>query len=62
MKNYSTRKWEKKREAILKRDGYKCMECSRKNITTPATVVHHINTADRYPDLFFCKWEPYITM
>lgn len=55
MKNYSTRRWKKKREAILKRDGYKCMECSRKNITTPATMVHHLNPADRYPDLFFCK-------
>ena len=55
MKNYSTRRWGKKREAILKRDGYKCMECSRKNITTSATMVHHINPADRYPDLFLAN-------
>jgi len=52
MSNYTSKKWENKRNVILKRDGYKCVECNRRNITKPATMVHHINPVDKYPELF----------
>lgn len=52
MKSYVDKKWEKKREVILRRDDYKCIECARRNKTTSATMVHHVNPADCYPELF----------
>ncbi|MDY4128685.1 HNH endonuclease [Peptostreptococcus porci] len=49
---YITSKWEKKRKNILKRDDYLCVECKRKGIRRDAEMVHHINPADKYPELF----------
>jgi len=48
---YKTRKWERKRLAILRRDKYLCRECSRYGRTTPANTVHHIYPLEERPDL-----------
>lgn len=36
------RPWRRKREAVLKRDGYICQPCKRENCTTLATEVDHV--------------------
>ena len=48
---YKTRKWERKRLAILRRDKYLCRECRRYGKTTPANTVHHIYPLEQRPDL-----------
>jgi len=48
---YKTTKWERKRKAILRRDGYMCRECRRYGRTTPANTVHHIVPLEDRPDL-----------
>lgn len=47
---YKTKRWEKKREIILKRDEYGCKECSRYGNTIPATTVHHIYPLETHPE------------
>lgn len=39
------------REKVLKRAGYLCEECARYGRRTPATVAHHIQHADEFPEL-----------
>ena len=51
MRFYKTRKWERKRLAILRRDKYLCRECRRYGRTTPANTVHHIYPLGERPDL-----------
>lgn len=53
MFNYKTRKWIRKREQILKRDGYMCCRCRRYGKYVQATTVHHIKHADEYPELVY---------
>ena len=48
---YKTKKWETKRQSILRRDEYLCRECKRYGKTTPATTVHHILPLEQRPDL-----------
>ena len=47
---YKTKKWRRKREAILRRDKYECRECKRYGKTTQATTVHHIYPLEDYPE------------
>lgn len=53
MSFYDSDKWKRKRAVILKRDGYKCKQCSRYGITREAVEVHHIKHYDEYPELAF---------
>lgn len=53
---YKTRRWEKKRAWILKRDGYKCRHSKRYGRTVPADTVHHIYPVEQYPELAFVDW------
>ncbi len=50
-KFYKSQKWKRKREAILKRDGYRCVECRRYGRMREATHVHHIKELEDYPEL-----------
>lgn len=50
---YETTKWRKKREKILRRDGYKCQLCYRYGKQTTATTVHHILPYGEAPNLGF---------
>ena len=43
---YKKKKWEKKRNIILKRDDYLCQECKKYGRAEPATTVHHIIPID----------------
>lgn len=50
---YKSTKWLRKREAILRRDGYMCQKCKRYGKRVPATVVHHIKHLEDYPELAY---------
>lgn len=39
---YKTKRWQSKREKVLKRDEYLCRECKRYGKSVQATTVHHI--------------------
>ncbi|MFA0816014.1 MAG: HNH endonuclease [Anaerofustis sp.] len=50
---YKNKRWDRKRAAILKRDGYRCQECKRYGRSATATTVHHINPLEDYPQLMY---------
>jgi 5-methylcytosine-specific restriction protein A len=54
--NYKDKRWEHKREVILRRDEYLCQESKRYGKTVAATTVHHIYPAEFYPDLAYVNW------
>jgi len=54
--NYKDKRWLRKREYILKRDGYNCQESKRYGKRVTATMVHHIYPADLYPELRYVDW------
>lgn len=56
MNIYKTRRWLRKREAILRRDGYLCQESKRYGKSVEATTVHHIYPVEQYPELAFEDW------
>lgn len=51
--NYKSKKWEKKRKKILKRDNYQCCWCKRYGKLVEATTVHHKKHVDEYPELAY---------
>lgn len=51
--DYTDDRWRKKRAVILRRDGYKCRNCSRYGRNVQATEVHHKKPVDLYPELAF---------
>lgn len=53
---YKTKKWERKRQFILKRDGFICQEAKRYGLLEQATQVHHIYPLDKFPELAFENW------
>lgn len=48
---YKSKKWEHKRERILRRDEYECKECKRYGKPTEAITVHHTHPLTEYPEL-----------
>ena len=48
---YRSTKWKKKREQILKRDGYACQECKKYGKNIDATIVHHLKEVEFFPEL-----------
>jgi len=48
---YKSRRWERKRRVVLRRDEYMCRECRRYGRTTKANTVHHIHPREVRPDL-----------
>lgn len=55
-KVYKDRKWELKREKILKRDKYQCQYSKRYGKDIDADTVHHIYPVEDYPQYAFCDW------
>ena len=56
MFRYDNKRWKKKREKILKRDGYLCRESKRYGKRVEATTVHHIYPVEAYPEYAWCDW------
>lgn len=48
---YKSIRWQHKREAILRRDGYMCQYCKRYGRAVSATEVHHIKFLEDFPEL-----------
>lgn len=51
-----TARWRRKRESILKRDGYLCQAARRYGQMIPATTVHHIFPLEEFPEYSFEDW------
>ena len=54
--DYGSKRWKKKREHILKIDGYIDQVERRYGRMIPAVVVHHIYPAKLYPEYQWCDW------
>lgn len=54
--DYTSGKWKRKREKILRRDNYICQISKRYGKIEPATIVHHIYPAKTYPQYEWCDW------
>ena len=50
---YRSKRWEKLRASVLRRDGYMCQECRRYGRMRQAQTVHHIKHLDEYPELAY---------
>ena len=53
---YKSKRWEKKREKILRRDGYMCQEAKRYGKAVEATTVHHAWPLEEYPEYAWADW------
>lgn len=53
---YKSRRWERLRAAILRRDGYLCQESKRYGKFVTADTVHHLLPRDVFPEY---QWEPW---
>lgn len=51
--DYTSERWKKKRQKILRRDNYQCQECKRYGRNKQAIIVHHIKHVDEYPELAY---------
>ena len=48
--NYKSKRWRRKRESVLRRDGYQCQISLRYGKRVEADTVHHILPADKFPE------------
>jgi 5-methylcytosine-specific restriction endonuclease McrA len=48
---YTSGKWLRKKERVLKRDKHLCQDCKRYGRKTEAALVHHIKPFEEYPEL-----------
>lgn len=53
---YKTKRWERLRETILRRDGYRCREAARYGLAVQADTVHHVWPVEDFPQF---AWEPW---
>ena len=53
---YKSKRWQSKREKILRRDKYLCRECARYGRNKDADMVHHIYPVEYYPEYQWCDW------
>ncbi|EOE6423511.1 HNH endonuclease [Enterococcus hirae] len=53
---YKSKRWIKKKNAILRRYQYECQESKRYGIRVKAEMVHHIYPRKEYPELAFVNW------
>ena len=54
--DYNSKRWQRLRERILKRDNYMCQYSKRYGRRTQANTVHHIYPAEKYPEYQWCEW------
>ena len=53
---YQSRRWERLREDVLRRDGYMCREARRYGKRVEANTVHHVFPRELFPEY---QWEPW---
>lgn len=56
MFTYKSKRWQTKRNVILKRDGYRCQWAARSGRAEPADTVHHIFPVEDFPQYAMCDW------
>jgi len=56
MFDYHSKEWKRKRNFILKRDGYQCQLSRREGLKVEADTVHHIFPVRDYPEYAMCSW------
>lgn len=54
--DYQGARWKKKRQMILKLDGYKCRVAAMYGRTEEANTVHHVYPVKEYPEYAWCNW------
>jgi 5-methylcytosine-specific restriction endonuclease McrA len=54
--DYNSKRWQRLREKILKRDNYMCQYSKRYGRRVPANMVHHIYPAEVFPEYQWCEW------
>ena len=52
----TNRRWQRRRQRALRRDGHRCQEAARYGRAVPAEVVHHIWPVEEYPEYAYCLW------
>lgn len=53
---YHSKRWERLRASVLRRDGYLCQESLRYGKRVQANTVHHIFPAKKYPEYIWQPW------
>ena len=53
---YHSKRWERMRAAILRRDGYMCQESKRFGKLAQANTVHHVFPREQYPEFAWQAW------
>lgn len=56
MFDYKSRRWERLRAQVMRRDGYRCQLSKRYGKSVPADLVHHIYPVDEFPEYAFEPW------
>lgn len=54
--DYNAKRWQKKREKILRRDKYMCKESERFGKAREAETVHHILPVEFFPEYAYEDW------
>lgn len=54
--DYNSKRWQRLRAKILKRDNYMCQYSKRYGRRIPATMVHHIFPVELFPEYQWCEW------
>ena len=54
--DYTSKRWIRLREKILKRDNYQCQYSKRYGRRVQANIVHHIFPVETYPQYQWCEW------
>ena len=54
--DYTSKRWLRLREKILKRDNYLCQYSIRYGRHKQANTVHHIFPVESYPEYQWCEW------
>ena len=54
--DYKSKRWQRLREKVLRRDGYQCQIAARYGKRVEANTVHHVFPASRYPQYAWQEW------
>ena len=53
---YKTKRWQRTREAALRKSDYLCQESKQYGKHVQAELIHHIYPLDKYPELAYVHW------
>lgn len=54
--DYKKKRWQRKRQIILRMDGYRDRVAARYGRNIEANTVHHIYPVDAFPEYAWCDW------